>query len=228
MGFFDSLTGTISRGLEAVGGFAQDVLSRGVPILAETLIARATNAAAPRGSGGVVIGMTPGTASRMGGIPTFSGVPLATGLLGELGGGGIIHEPRDFSFPLSRSEVMPVPNFAMPGGAPIQQAGLLGSGFASGIGSALGSFFGSGGGEGAVATVQALRDMRTGVAPGGVYRVQGARLVARRLIRVTNPSTGNDTYYRNVGQPILFRGDLRVCKTVEKVARLARRVSRKR
>ncbi len=118
---------------------------------------------------------------------------------------------------------MPAP-LAHPGGAPIMQAGLA-EGLGSLFGGPIGQFLAPAAGAGTAAALQALRP---GLAPGGVFRVAGPRLVTRRLLRVTNPSTGNDVYYRNVGQPILFRGDLRVCKTVEKVARLARRVSRKR
>lgn len=39
----------------------------------------------------------------------------------------------------------------------------------------------------------------------------------KRQVRAVNPSTGRETYFRNVGQPILFRGDLRTCKLVGKV-----------
>jgi len=50
----------------------------------------------------------------------------------------------------------------------------------------------------------------------------GARM--RSLVEVPTPS-GGKTWYRNVGRPILFSGDLRACKRVNKVAARARRAS---
>jgi len=44
----------------------------------------------------------------------------------------------------------------------------------------------------------------------------------------TNPVTGRPTWFRPAGRPILFSGDLTTCKRVEKVARRARRATRKR
>jgi hypothetical protein len=51
---------------------------------------------------------------------------------------------------------------------------------------------------------------------------------ARRFIRAVNPSTGNETYWRHVGAPLLFRGDLGVCKLVNRVAARAARGVRAR
>lgn len=110
----------------------------------------------------------------------------------------------------------------LPGGAPIQRAGMgsavLG-GILGGLGTeALGLFGGGGGG------VPAL----PGVAPGGIFQVTQPGLRARPLFHITNPSTGREVWYRNVGQPILWSGDLRTHKRVHKIARLASRGMRKR
>ena len=48
---------------------------------------------------------------------------------------------------------------------------------------------------------------------------------ARHLVQVQNPQTGTTHWYRNVGRPILFSGDLRAAKRVRKVASMARRAS---
>lgn len=142
---------------------------------------------------------------------------------------GIAGPPLDIGIPFSKEEFVGIPQ-ALPGGAQTRAAVGLG-----GIGSALGrllpgvaggiaatglfDIFGGGGDD--------LPDL-PGVPPGGIFRVVGPTIRARHLVRVTNPMTGRDVWYRNVGRPILFAGDLRTCKRVEKVARLARRSSRKR
>jgi hypothetical protein len=48
------------------------------------------------------------------------------------------------------------------------------------------------------------------------------------MFMVPNPMSGKPTFYRHVGQPILFAGDLTTCKKVEKVARRARRARGRR
>lgn len=49
-----------------------------------------------------------------------------------------------------------------------------------------------------------------------------ARPTMASLVPVTNPCTGRLTFYRNVGRPILFSGDMATCKRVKKVGRRAR------
>ncbi len=172
------------------------------------------------------------------------GVRELTKLAGRISGGGLrsavpVGQPGSgfpaFQIPARVAPAQPlglilgeeeVMTMALPGGAPIQtQAGvglpgLAGlAGLAAGFLPEIAGFFG----RGEVALPEA-----PGLAPGGIFRVVGPRLRARSMFRITNPSTGSDVWYRNVGQPILFSGDLRVCKRVEKVARLARRGSRKR
>jgi len=51
---------------------------------------------------------------------------------------------------------------------------------------------------------------------------------AAQMFISPNPVTGRPTWFRPAGRPILWSGDLRACKTVEKIARRARRSTRKR
>ncbi len=62
-------------------------------------------------------------------------------------------------------------------------------------------------------------------AGGAIFRQTAAGVRARSLVRLTNPVTGNDVWYRNVGRPILFAGDFRTVKRVRKIASMARRRS---
>lgn len=44
------------------------------------------------------------------------------------------------------------------------------------------------------------------------------------MFMVPNPVTGKPTFFKHAGRPILFSGDLRACKTVNRIAARARRV----
>ena len=41
---------------------------------------------------------------------------------------------------------------------------------------------------------------------------------ARRLLMANNPTTGNPTFWRHVGSPVLFSGDLALNKRIQKIA----------
>ena len=70
-------------------------------------------------------------------------------------------------------------------------------------------------------------DARTGGTPFFLpSRTVGNR--PRSLIMVPNPSTGSPTFFKHAGRPILFSGDLRAAKLVNKIARRARRASPRR
>jgi len=70
-------------------------------------------------------------------------------------------------------------------------------------------------------------DARTGGTPFFLpSRTVGNR--PRSLIMVPNPSTGAPTFFKHAGRPILFSGDLRAAKLVNKIARRARRASPRR
>lgn len=73
-----------------------------------------------------------------------------------------------------------------------------------GLGEVLESFGGGGGGGTPM--------FRRGMA--------GARA---QFFRTQNPVTGQDTWFRPAGRPILWSGDLTACRRVNKVARRARR-----
>lgn len=98
------------------------------------------------------------------------------------------------------------------GGGGFQQAGLASS--------LLRQLPGLAGGLAAGAGIDAL------TAGGGtpLFRLttQGARA---QFFRTQNPATGQDTWFRPAGRPLLWSGDLTACKRVKKIAR---RASRKR
>jgi len=48
------------------------------------------------------------------------------------------------------------------------------------------------------------------------------------MFMVPNPITGKPTFFKHAGRPILFSGDLRACKTVNRIAARARRVRGRR
>ena len=209
MGLLDSL----QRGLGALGGFAQDVFTDVFPQVAGGLLGQILP---PFQLPGTVPG-------PLGPLPGRPGIISTGGFAGPVRGFERLAAP--ISAPLPVGVPFQPGGFQMPflpGGAPIQQAGLGGAllgGALGGLATEALGFFGGGGGG-----VPAL----PGVAPGGIFRVTQPGLRARSLFHITNPSTGREVWYRNVGQPILFSGDLRTCKRVRKVARLAARSSGKR
>ncbi len=102
-------------------------------------------------------------------------------------------------------------NVALPGGALIGQVlrqipGVLG-------GAVLGYGAGQEGGGQSLALPYG----------GMMFRPTTAGIRARSLVEVTNPISGKKSWYRNVGRPILFSGDLRACRRVRKIAGRARR-----
>lgn len=48
------------------------------------------------------------------------------------------------------------------------------------------------------------------------------------MFMVPNPVSGKPTFFKHAGRPILFSGDLRACKTVNRIAARARRVRGRR
>lgn len=108
---------------------------------------------------------------------------------------------------------MRAPASALPGGAQIQQAGLFGD-LLPLIPEIPRMLFG---GEGVQLPAA------PGAAAGTIFRVQGPRLVPRRMFQIVNPSTGSVVTYKNVGRPILYSGDFAACKRVQRVASKARR-----
>lgn len=97
---------------------------------------------------------------------------------------------------------VPTPEAIQPAlaGAIMRQApGILG-GLAAGEGLDALGLFGGGGGE--------------------FYRTtSGGRTVPVRQLTVENPTTGSIGFWRYMGQPVLFKGDVDTCRRVKKVAR---------
>lgn len=58
---------------------------------------------------------------------------------------------------------------------------------------------------------------------GTVFRSTPAGLRFRSLVEFQNPITGRKAWYRNVGRPILFSGDLRACRRVNRIGARLRR-----
>lgn len=58
---------------------------------------------------------------------------------------------------------------------------------------------------------------------GAFFQPTMAGLRARRGIEVRNPLTGRIAFFRNMGRPMLFSGDLAACRRVSRVASRARR-----
>lgn len=107
----------------------------------------------------------------------------------------------------------------MPGGQPVSYPAIYqpvsngGTGGASGLG-----------------LLNELRERLSG-AVGGLPTMFRAGAVTARpvpMVMQLNPQTGQPAYWRHVGRPILFSGDLAACRRVERVARRAKRSSRRR
>jgi hypothetical protein len=95
-----------------------------------------------------------------------------------------------------------------------------------GAGGALGGLLGGGESSGGVIVPSTPGIFAGG--PGDLLRTsysnffrQGssARLTARRLLPVSNPTNGTVHYWRHVGTPVLFSGDLSHRKRLGKIAR---------
>ena len=68
-----------------------------------------------------------------------------------------------------------------------------------------------------------------GIAAGGIgcpslFSAPGTSARPISMFMVPNPVTGKPTFFKHAGRPILFSGDLRACKVVNRIAARARRV----
>jgi len=63
--------------------------------------------------------------------------------------------------------------------------------------------------------------------PGGAAPLfnlsQGGRVSPRSLVMTLNPANGNPVFFRHVGRPVLYSGDLATCKRVKKISARVRR-----
>jgi hypothetical protein len=192
-GFLGDVAAGIGGGLVDIGG---QVLGGVVQQLPEAIL------------GGLLPQPAPATVFTGTGAPTtrFPGTLIA-------GGAGFPVDPAR----LVRGGTFQVANVALPGGAPIGEAGL---GTELGIGAIERGFnflFGGGGGGGAVANgaVQLFRPTATSIRPA-------------RVIVVPHPQTGAPIFFGHLGRPLLFSRDLSAARRVDRLARRARRVKRGR
>lgn len=152
---------------------------------------------------------------------TIASIPKAPGTLGAIPIGPQIGAPQPIDIgrrgALTRTQGLEILGLgegeqpvaaalALPGGAAIlrQIPSLL-----AGIG--ISEFFGGGGGE---------VDLPF---QGRFFNRTMAGVRAKSLVRLQNPVTGSDVWFRNVGQPILFAGDFATVKRVRRVASMAHR-----
>jgi len=207
MGFFDSMKGL---GTALLGGLGQVVQQVG-PIFAEAGAQFLFNKAFP-GQGGVQRASVqrinvPQTA--FGAPPPRLAAPLTTPFLptrqqtqqGTFG--GLI---PGFAPQQPRAPIVPhFPNQRMPGG--FQTVG------------AMGDFLG------ALPELPFIDVLPQGARAGCPQLFQPTRSSVRPipLVMVPNPVTGAPTFYKHAGRPLLFAGDLRAAKMVDKLARKARR-----
>lgn len=241
MGFFDSLGNFASRigrealkGVGAIGEFAGNIAGGAWSSMTDP----GFNLPTTGGLGGKIGGLIGEFGEQMvGSMISPAGVPMGpqTGgyprgynpdpraqrdleiFLGRSGAPQPGSIPFEMGGPMQTGEMMGVTApyggemmsaVALPGGALIgsvlrQIPGVLG-------GAALGMQYSGG---------QSL-DLPYG---GTIFRQTSAGLRARSLVEVVNPITGKKSWYRNVGRPILFSGDLRSCRRVRKIAGRARR-----
>lgn len=171
----------------------------------------------PRSSRTAVIPTIPKSPGTLGALPIIGlPQPFDIGRQGRLSSMPIVRTNGGFrpaDQPLiggiglpPREDVMAAA-LALPGGAAIlrQIPSLL-----AGIG--ISELFGGGGG-GAV-------DLPFG---GRFFNQTMAGVRAKSLVRMQNPVTGSDVWFRNVGQPILFAGDFATVKRVRRIASMAHR-----
>jgi len=245
VGFFDRIGREVSKGLGAIGGFAGNVIGGAVEAfrqpgrteipgiggaiggffgdVGESILGDVLSQGSPFPGGGIggdiarrqalIPGAAPGT--FLGGAQL--GRPLAFQLTQA--------QPTEIIRPASVGESPgPAGTTEVPQMAGINAAALPGGALIApllrqlGTGALVGAGFGGaqallGGGGGDV-------ELPFG---GSIFRTTMSGVRARSLVEVVNPATGRKTWFRNVGRPILFSGDLRACKRVNKVAARARR-----
>lgn len=158
------------------------------------------------------------TRSQTGGAtPSIIAGARTVGGLRFAGGGGSFDIPTNLFQRETRTEAKEMA--VLPGGAAPFAAGALGR---------LGTQVLGGAAGGALATL--LGDDAPSIGGGGGLFTVGPAggIRTRRMFAVPHPVTGFPTFFRHVGRPILFSGDLAVCKKVNKVAARARRASPRR
>lgn len=181
--------------LDTVGGIFKDFAEAAIPALASRA-ARKLEGAPRTGRAVQPPVVMPG---RVGAGPgAFVMPPLPGGRV------GINPNPNPNRLP---SFLNPGVNMAiaMPGGAPLRQANVLG-----GLGSVIG------GGLGALA-------LTGGGSCPSLFRPSSSSVRPASLVIAEHPETGAPVFFKNAGRPILFSSDLSAAKRVNKLAMRARR-----
>lgn len=225
MGFFDSLKVGFGRALGDIGG---QLLGAGVQALGGLIFGK------PKASGSPW--PNPGQVSTVR-VPNLESIRQETARRAATG-----VDPRGFPLPTGpRPSTRPIGNFSPVPQFLREEAALERLDRRRGITPGLTPIF-QGGSQVAFPTSRGTGfspalfdlDVRTGVggrtfdpalsAGGGTPMFRQTMAGARAMFfRAPNPVTGQDTWFRPAGRPILWSGDLRACKRVNKVARRARR-----
>ena len=240
MPIHDRIGRALSKGVGALGGFVGDIFG-GVVEAAPTIIAQRLGGLVTRGGAptSIPIGINPDPAAQASLAAMFralsggrvfadtprggAGVPLLPGVqVGRPPEFPTFQQPQPFPLFSGGETPMGLPVAALPGGAPVQAAGLggFGAGLAGGL---LGEgifqgLFGNGG-NGPVTT--------QGVPCPTLFVPTRQAMRAVTMFRITNPATGADVWYRNAGRPLLWSGDFAAVKRVRKVAGKAHRRSKR-
>ncbi len=197
MGFLQTLGSIAGSAIDAVGSFGASPL--GAALIDRGIRKLATGSSGDPATRGGMIRQGLAAPRSLRELEGAFGLPMSaprTSFSAHTGNG----------FPLSITGGTPMP--ALPGGA-MPLTGAL----PSVLGGVLGGLLGEGAEslfEGGGSCPQLFGQAR-----------QTAR--ARQLVMAMNPVTGNPTFFRHVGRPILFSGDLATCRRVNKVAARARR-----
>jgi hypothetical protein len=151
-------------------------------------------------------------------MPTAINIPAGPRRPAISGPAMTTRAPSTFTpLPLGGAPAMPGIPAALPGGAP------------AGLGDIAQQIWNFPGVPGLMQpSVPAVPSGPTMVPGQGFFRagVTGARALSTVIVQ--NPATGQLVWYRNMGRPILWAGDLSACKRVKRVASKARRYSRPR
>lgn len=228
MGFFDSL----KTGLGRIGSIIGDVVEFAAPLILPPLIQAGTQALVSKIGGGQpgqfqripqpIFSLPGGASTRLGvpqaRIPAGAGPPfMGPGPFGPFTGGGPffpsaggMQRPSPSPFPLGSG------TRSAPGTGGFQLASFP----ATRAGFELPSF-----GLPFIDIVPQGQGALQSIAQPFVATRAGARAVTHVM---PNPATGQATWFRPAGRPILFSGDLAVCRRVDKLARRARTARRGR
>lgn len=247
MGFLSDLGGSIKT---ALGGIARQVLpqlqdigaqflgaglqrlGRSASDLLDPALRRVSGQRAPRPTGSLAApapAVTTGTARRIERDRLIEANTAAQAGLAQtsLPGTGVLRPefldfPKLQPFEASAGRVGMARITTMPGGAPIQQASVLGG--ASAAIRAVGRLLAAGGGVGGAVAGGAGVALLTGGGGGSAmaaFRPVGhhGKFRAMNMVTVSNPESGKLEFYTRRGTPVVFSRDKMICRGLKKEAR---------